>query len=142
MQFHDVLVETLFEFDESDPFLPNGIYAKVEVPYGNPSAKKSFFHLLLTTEQMNYRHKLDLEAPGNSGSFAKTLRKADKAWTKEVRKSDGVLETSPMHVFGSSMTDYETGEVLTPDDKPNEIVPEKVWIYTEPQEVTNVSKLK
>jgi hypothetical protein len=140
MQFHDVLVETLFEFNDSDPFAPDGIYAKVEVPYGNPSAGKTFFHLILTTEQMNYRHKLDLDTPGNSDSFAKTLRKADKAWTKEVRKSDGELVISPLHVFGSSMVDYETGEVLTPDDKPNEIVPEKVWIYTEPSdEVTDVS---
>jgi len=140
MQFHDVLVETLFKFNDSDPFAPDGIYAEVEVPYGNPNAKKSFFHLLLTTEQMNYRHKLDLDAPGNSGSFAKTLRKANKAWTKEVRNSDGELVISPLHVFGSSMVDYETGEVLTPDDKPNEIVPKKVWIYTEPSdEVTDVS---
>ncbi len=140
MQFHDVLVETIFDYDDSDPFLPDGIYAKVEVPYGNPSADKSFFHLILTTEQMNYRHKLDLDDPGSSGSFAKTLRKADKEWTKTVRKSNGVDEICPMHVFGSSMADYETGEVLTPDDKPNEIVPEKVWIYTEPsEEVTDVS---
>ena len=136
MKFFDILLETLFEYNDQDPFAPDGIYAKVEVPYGNPSAGKTFFHLYLTEDQMNYRHKLELEAPGQSDPFAKSIRKADKKWTKEVRKSDGEDVLSPVHVFGTSITDFETGEILTPDDKPNQIIPELVYVYTDP-EVSN-----
>ncbi len=63
MKFFDVLTNTLPDYDDSDPFEPDGIYAYVEVPYGNPAANKKFLHLLLTEDQLNYRHKLDLDAP-------------------------------------------------------------------------------
>ena len=132
MKYYDVLVENLFEHNELDSTAPDGIYAKVEVPYGNPSAKKTFFHLLLTEDQMNYRHKLDLDAPGQSDPFAKSIKKANKLWTKEVEKSDGETVLSPLHVFGTSIADFETGEVITPDRTPNEISEDKVWVYTEP----------
>lgn len=144
MNYFDALVKNLFDHNEDDPLAPDGIYAKVEVPYGNPAAGKTFFHLLLTEGQMNYRHKLDLDAPGQSDPFAKSIKKADKEWTKTVRKSDGEDVLSPLHVFGVSITDYETGEVITPDDKPNKIVEEKVWTYKEPSEavLSAVSKAK
>ena len=132
MKFFDVLTDTLPDYDDSDPFEPDGIYAYVEVPYGNPAANKKFFHLLLTEEQLNYRHKLDLDAPGQSDPFSKSIKKANKKWTKEVRKSDGELVSSPMHVFGTSTLDFETGERLTPDDKPNQIIKEDIWVYEEP----------
>ncbi len=132
MKFFDVLTDTLPDYDDSDPFEPDGIYAYVEVPYGNPAANKKFFHLLLTEEQLNYRHKLDLDAPGQSGKFAKSIKKADKKWTQEVKKSDGELVLSPIHVFGTSFSDFEDGENLTPDNKPNLIIEEDIWVYKEP----------
>jgi len=139
MRYHEVLVENLFEYNDQDPFAVDGIYAQVEVPYGNPSARKTFFHLLLTEGQMHYRHKLDIDAPGQSDPFAKSIRKADKKWSQEVKKSDGETVLSPLHVFGTSITDFETGEVITPDTKPNQIIPELVYVYKEP-EVTNDSE--
>ena len=134
MNYYDVLTDKLPDYNDSDPFVEDGIYAYVEVPYGNPAAGKTFFHLMLTEDQMNYRHKLDLEAPGQSDPFGKSINKADKLWTKTVTKTGGDVVIEPLHVFGSSITDFETGEVITPDEKPNQIHPEKVWAYKEKQE--------
>ena len=144
MRYFDLLVESLFEYNETDPQAPDGIYAKVEVPYGNPAAGQTFFHLFLTEDQLNYRHKLDLDAPGGSDPFAKSINKANKLWTKAVRKSDGQDVLSPLHVFGTSIADFETGEILTPDDKPNRISEDSIWTYTEPSEeiLARVSRSK
>jgi len=100
-------------WDSQNPLAENGIYAIVEVPYKDNNKNKFFYHCQMTQEQLDYWL-------ADGSKVLKSARKADKKWFKELEKDDGETDIVPLHVFGDHMVDFEAGEIIYPNTKPNE----------------------
>ena len=112
MEYFDALMAKLpNDYNTEDPLAEDGINSFVEVRYG-PSKNQTFIHAFLTAEQFEYWS----EDP----SIIRPVRQANQAWFKLLNKQSG-SDIAPFHVFGNVMIDYETGEMIYPNTKDNEI---------------------
>jgi hypothetical protein len=117
MQFFDVFFDELpKDYNQDDRFAEDGIYAFVEVETG-PPANHTFFHAHLTGLQLEYRKNEDPK-------YLRSIRSggaSDSKYFRLLMKSTGSEDIIPIHVFGDRLTDHETGEIIFPSAKPNEL---------------------
>ena len=116
------------EYDENKMSDSDGIHSYVVT---QDEDGNDFYHLLLTPEQWTY---FSLMTP--QPKWLKTAMKASKKRLKKFKKKGAQSpEDSPRHVFGSSVYDPETGDVLYPDGRENiKGEPMVVTLPEEPEE--------